>query len=207
MSHWTRPIHHFAPRNVRPMALALAALLVAIGMGLMMAHPWTAEARGANGDMDGEALQKALGRHALRTLDRKSLDVRALRGGVVVLNFWASWCRPCRRELPALDALNAEIAPRGGRVIAVSIDEDPANVSQFAKVHGLTLPIVADGPSGLARELDLQHVPMTVVLDRDGAVALTVSGGDDQAIQRIGAKARELIARSTQASLSTGGSR
>jgi thiol-disulfide isomerase/thioredoxin len=194
-----------APRSPRPMVAAAAALVIALGLGLMMAWPWRADARPAAGGPSREALQQALSRHPLRTLDQRSLD---LKGEVVVLNFWASWCAPCRKELPALNALHAEIAPRGGRVVAVSVDEELANVERFAKVHALSLPIVADGPAGLARELDLPHVPMTLVLDRDGAVALAVSGSDAATIARIGAKARELLARPTaDASLSTGGTR
>jgi thiol-disulfide isomerase/thioredoxin len=204
---WTR-IDHFAPRNARPMAAAGVTLVLALGLALTMAPPWRADAGAEADGINGEALHQALSRHPLHTLDRRSLDLRSLRGEVVVLNFWASWCGPCRHELPALNALHAEIAPRGGQVIAVSIDEDPANVATFARVHALTLPIVPDGPSGLAHELDLQHLPMTLVLDRDGAVALTVDGGDDRALARIGAKARELLGRpAPQASLSTGGTR
>jgi thiol-disulfide isomerase/thioredoxin len=197
-----------APRNPRPMVAAAAALVIALGLALMMAWPWDANAATAERGPSREALQQALARHPLHTLDKRTLDAGTLRGEVVVLNFWASWCTPCRRELPALNALHAELAPRGGQVVAVSVDEELANVQRFAKVHALSLPIVADGPDGLAHELDLQHVPMTLVLDRDGAVALVVTGAGDEAIARIGAKARELLSRPTaDASLSTGGSR
>lgn len=142
-----------------------------------------------------EGLRHALQQHVFRTLDGQSLTLSSLQGEVVVLNFWASWCSPCRKELPALDALHAAIAGQGGRVVAVSIDNDLRNVMRFSRAHALKLPIVHDGPDGLARELDLQHIPFTMVLDREGAVAFTSTGANDRALVEIGAITRQLLAR------------
>ena len=135
-----------------------------------------------------------LGRHVFHPLAGGTLSLAELRGQVVVLDFWATWCPPCRRELPRLDALNAELARRGGRVLAVSIDEDRENVDRFARRYGLKLPIVLDGPNGVARELDLQDVPLTLVLDRDGQVALTSSRSDAAGLQAVADAAHGLIA-------------
>jgi thiol-disulfide isomerase/thioredoxin len=133
--------------------------------------------------------------HELRTLDGKRFTLAGLEGDVVVINFWASWCPPCRKELPALDALNAEIAGHGGRVLAVSIDLDPENAKAFACTHGLALPIAHDGPDGLARSLDLPHVPFTMVLDAAGAVAFTTSGADERALEQVRSITRRLVAK------------
>jgi thiol-disulfide isomerase/thioredoxin len=113
----------------------------------------------------------------------------------VVVNFWASWCAPCRKELPRLDALNAELAKSGGRVVAVSIDTDANNARRFVLAHKLTMPVAQDGPDGLARRLDLQHVPCTVVLDRDGSIACAVGGGDEAALAQVTNVARRLSSR------------
>ena len=139
--------------------------------------------------------RRVLGQHVFKTLDGESLTLASLQGQVVVLNFWASWCAPCRKELPALDALQASIAGQGGRVVAISIDNDLPNVTRFRKTHALKLPIVHDGPDGLARELDLQYIPFTLVLDREGAVALVSTGTDDRAVAQIGAVTRQLLAK------------
>jgi len=136
-----------------------------------------------------------LPKHALRMLDGSSMTLADLRGEVVVVNFWASWCRPCRSELPALDALNKELAAKGGHVVAISIDHDLDNVRRFARTHGLSLPIAHDGPDGLARELDLKAVPFTIVLDRSGAVAYTTTGTDAAAIAHVGDLTRKLMGR------------
>jgi len=166
-------------------AWALAAALVA---------PAAAGA-GPNGiGASDAAVRKALDGHTLRTLDGRSFTLGSLQGDVVVVNFWATWCRSCQRELPALAALNAELAARGGRVLAVSIDQDPRNVQRFVREHRLTLPIAQDGPDGLARELDLRYVPLTLVLDRRGAVAYIAGGAAPEGLERAGARARELVA-------------
>jgi cytochrome c biogenesis protein CcmG, thiol:disulfide interchange protein DsbE len=168
----------------------LAALLAGLALS---AAPAAAERMAGIGASPGE-VQKALREHVLRTLDGKSLTLGSLRGEVVIVNFWASWCPPCRKELPALAALHAELGGQRARVLAVSIDEDLRNVQRFTKNHKLTLPIAHDGPAGLAKRLDLRKVPFTMVLGPDGAVITTASGASASEISRIESAARRLAA-------------
>lgn len=170
------------------MRTALVTLAVALGA---LAAPVAHAARPA---FDVAAARPAIARHALRGLDGRTVTVASLRGEVVVLAFWASWCAPCRRELPELDRLHAELAPRGGRVLAVSIDQDPENARRFARRLGLGLPVYHDGPDGLARTLDLAAIPFTMVLDRDGTIAHVAAGGDPKALAALAAEARRLAA-------------
>jgi thiol-disulfide isomerase/thioredoxin len=139
-----------------------------------------------------ETVRRALQGHALRTLDGKSFTIGSLRGEVVVVNFWASWCPPCRKELPALEALHARLGGQG-RVVAISIDQEPRNVERFAKSNHLTLPIVHDGPDGLAKQLDLPSVPFTLVIGKDGEIAMTTSGTTELA--RVESTARQLASQ------------
>lgn len=143
--------------------------------------------------------------HELKTLDGQTLVLDDLQGEVVVVNFWASWCRPCRRELPALDELHAELVKKGGRVIAVSIDHDARNASRFAKAHKLSLPIYHDGPEGLARKLDLTSIPFTLVIDRDGSVAYTTTGSNEEALADLQTHARKLVGKKPYAAATNGG--
>jgi thiol-disulfide isomerase/thioredoxin len=169
-----------------PLALALAAALALAGVR-------AGEARAAEAFKAGQPeAEAALGRHTLRLLDGSTTTLASLRGQVVVVNFWASWCAPCRRELPRLEALNRELSGHGARVVAVSIDENADNARGYAKRGRLTLPIACDGPGGLARQLDLRSVPATVVLDRDGRIAWSTGRSDDAELAKLEGVVRRL---------------
>ena len=192
--------------SAAPAVLSVLLGLLALGAPAAGAAPASKAARDVG--MDPAAVRRVLETHELQTLEGKKLTLASLQGEVVVVNFWASWCAPCRRELPALNALNSEISKRGGHVLAVSIDEDRDNAARFAKAQKLTLPIAHDGPDGLAKQLDLQHVPFTIVLDRDGSIAYSSSGSSEVAIRQTGDFARQLLARAPVASQQNdGGSR
>lgn len=189
MSHMERWQRGVLGRGARALALGTAVTCAAL---VGAAHAKTE----AVPQVQPEQIRRALAQHRFRTVDGQSMSLASLQGQVVVVNFWASWCAPCRKELPALDALHSSIASQGGQVLAISIDNDLQSVTRFRKAHALKLPIVHDGPEGLARELNLQYIPFTVVLDREGAVALVSTGTDDQALAQIGAMTRKLLARS-----------
>jgi thiol-disulfide isomerase/thioredoxin len=92
------------------------------------------------------------------------------RGKVVVLNFWAVWCAPCRAEMPALDRLNGKIESEGAVVIPLSLDRGGAKVARnFYESHDIeTLPIMVDKGRKLTREAGVQGLPTTILIDRDG---------------------------------------
>jgi len=132
--------------------------------------------------------------HKLSTLDGRTITPRELRGKVVVLVFWASWCAPCRREMPEFDHLNAELAARGAQVVGISVDADRVNAQRFAKKNGLRMVIAHDGPQGLVEQLDLGMLPYTMVLDRQGAVAFDTGALHDYSVATISTAAQRLTA-------------
>ncbi|TMQ73140.1 MAG: TlpA family protein disulfide reductase [Candidatus Eisenbacteria bacterium] len=149
---------------------------------------------GAGIGVDEPTLRRVLREHPLRTIHGETMTLDALRGEVVVVNFWATWCPPCRRELARLDALESDIGRRGARVLAVSVDRDPANVRRFVRRQRLRLPVAVDGPDGLARELDLSSLPFTMVLDREGRVAFTTLGAADATVASLVERTQQLVA-------------
>jgi thiol-disulfide isomerase/thioredoxin len=147
----------------------------------------------------------AVAEHPIRNLAGGTLSLSSLKGQVVVLNFWASWCGPCRKELPRLAVLDAELAKVGGRVVAVSIDADARNAADFATRHAPGMTLYQDGPDGLVRTLDVPALPFTLVLDRDGSVVWSGGGADEATLATIGTTARRLTAARAMATESTEG--
>jgi len=148
----------------------------------------------AAGVAQAASQRDTLSAYKLVTLDGKSTTLSAYRGQVVVVNFWASWCAPCRRELPLLNQWNAEWTGRGARVIAISIDKDAGKARKFVDEMKLKLPVMHDGPEGLARTLDIPTVPYTLLLDRDGNVLGQVEGSAESEVAALGRRVETMLA-------------
>lgn len=103
------------------------------------------------------------------------------KGEVVMLNIWATWCLPCRVEMPSMQYLHAEYAPRGLKVVAVSID-DPGqeqHIRDFVKEFGLTFEILHDAPGAIRRQFQTTGVPETFIIGKDGTIRKKVIGASD----------------------------
>jgi thiol-disulfide isomerase/thioredoxin len=89
-------------------------------------------------------------------------------GNVVLINFWASWCTPCREELPYLEALQQEYADLGFTILAVNVDQDPSKADVLLNEIAVTFPVLFDVNDQVSRLYDVQAMPTTVIVDRDG---------------------------------------
>lgn len=104
-------------------------------------------------------------------LDGKRFNLSAEKGNVVLLNLWATWCGPCRYEIPELQKLHNRYASRGFKVIGVSIDESGVDsVKQFVEEEKITYPIALDADGHLANVLQTTVLPTSVVIDRNGRI-------------------------------------
>jgi thiol-disulfide isomerase/thioredoxin len=116
--------------------------------------------------------------HTVRLASGDSTSLReAAAGQVTLVNIWATWCVPCRAEMPAMERLFKELGPKGLRIVAVSIDQgDGADVEQFVKELGLTFDILHDKSGDIQRVFQTTGVPESFLLDRNGVIVKKVIG-------------------------------
>ncbi len=113
----------------------------------------------------------------VESLTGKKIDVASYRGRVLLLDVWASWCGPCKQELPMLDAMARRLKAQGIDVLAVSVDQERANVDKFLKGHGKWALTIAHDPGGaIAERLQPDKMPTSYVIDRAGIVRYVNAG-------------------------------
>ena len=112
----------------------------------------------------------------LASLDGEAVRLSDFRGQVVLVNFWASWCPPCRAEMPALNRLYTEHAADGLVVLAVNTGEDFHTASQFIQANGFTLPVALDPDQTISNLLNVRGLPTSLFIQRDGTIARTWPG-------------------------------
>jgi cytochrome c biogenesis protein CcmG, thiol:disulfide interchange protein DsbE len=113
------------------------------------------------------------------TLEGKPAHLSDLRGKVVLLNFWATWCPPCVDETQSLNQLQHRIAPLGGTVLGVSVDEDPNAYANFLKMYNITFPTYRDPSRQIPLSYGTTMYPDTYVITRSGRLDRKIVGAQD----------------------------
>jgi len=124
---------------------------------------------------------------ALTDLAGKPLAAKDLAGKVVIIDFWASWCEPCKQELPALEALYQKYKDQGLVVVGVSVDSELDKARGLAKGLKLSFPSMHDAQHVLAEQFDPPRMPSSYVIDKKGIVRHVHGGfraGDEKDIER-----------------------
>jgi cytochrome c biogenesis protein CcmG/thiol:disulfide interchange protein DsbE len=106
------------------------------------------------------------------------------RGKVLILNYWASWCEPCREESPLLQRWHMRIVPRGGIVLGVDALDVKSDAEAFIRAYGLTYPMLRDRDGGTHSKFGVVGYPETIVLDRRGQIAALRRGPVDEEFLR-----------------------
>ena len=106
----------------------------------------------------------------LRTVGGPNMRLQEQRGRVVLINFWATWCGPCRQEVPHLNRLFDKYRAAGFVILGVNVDDDPRNATELALKLGIKFPVLLDTDKTVSHLYDLITMPSTVLIDRDGRV-------------------------------------
>ena len=110
-------------------------------------------------------------------LEGKQQSLGQYRGRVVLLNFWATWCKPCTTEMPAMQAMYDKLRDKGFVVLAVNELEDEAKVRDHIKQHGHTFPVLMDRDNKVANQFGVFGLPVSVFIDEKGVVQEYIKGG------------------------------
>lgn len=158
----------------------LAALVALLGYGVLAKGPGTsiagALAAGERPPAPALELPRLAGGGKAQLADR--------RGRVVVLNFWASWCEPCREEAPLLERWHRRITRTGGTVVGVDAQDVTSDALRFIREHRLTYPMLRDREGSGAEQFEVLGYPETLVVDRRGRIAAAVRGPVDETFMR-----------------------
>ena len=129
----------------------------------------------------------------LKSNSGKNIKLSELRGQVVMINFWASWCGPCRQEMPLLDQLYQRYQPMGFTLLGVNVEEDSSAADKILKEIPVSFPVLYDNKSKVSESYQVQAMPSTFLIDRDGKLRYLHKGyrpGTEEDYQK---QIRELI--------------
>jgi peroxiredoxin len=146
--------------------LTLATVIVALTCGLA----WGMGSRVPTVGMQAEDFR-------LTDLDGKSQSLSQYRGKIVLLNFWATWCKPCTTEMPAMQTTYDKLRDKGFVVLAVNELEDDAKVREHIKQYGHTFPVLMDHDNKVANQFGVFGLPVSVFIDQEGRVQEYIKGG------------------------------
>jgi thiol-disulfide isomerase/thioredoxin len=124
----------------------------------------------------------------LKSMSVKNLKLSEMAGNVVLINFWASWCGPCREEMPLLNALHKKYAPLGFTVLGVNVEEQLDGARGFLSNVPVDFPILLDNKNKVSKQYKVIAMPTTVVVDRDGNMRYLHEGykpGDEKKYRQM----------------------
>jgi len=134
-------------------------------------------------DKNGIAVGEKAPDFQVETIDGKKVKLSDYRGKKVFLNFWATWCPPCKAEMPHMQSFYKE-KPENVEVLAVNLEESASKAKDFADQYRLDFPVLLDRSGAVAEIYDIYTIPTTYVLNEDGTVHQKVIGPMDEAMMK-----------------------
>jgi peroxiredoxin len=129
----------------------------------------------------------------LRTLNGPNMRLQEQRGKVVLVNFWATWCGPCRKEMPHLNRLSDKYKSAGLVMMGVNVDDDVRKAAEVAGKLAVSFPVLLDTDKAVSKLYDLNAMPSTMVIDRSGRVRYLHRGYQDGYENQYDQQIRELL--------------
>ncbi len=130
---------------------------------------------------------------ALKSDSGENLRLSELRGDVVLINFWASWCGPCRQEMPLLSGLHEQYRDLGFTVLGVNVEENSEAARKLLRDMPVSFPVLFDTDSAVSKQYDVMAMPSTVLVDRDGNMRYLHRGFNPGEEAIYAEKVRDLI--------------
>ena len=150
------------------------AVFIIIALGLLLIQACTPSSQAMQGGQQEAAVGINVGELApdftLTDLEGNSVTLSEYRGKVVFINFWATWCPPCRAEMPDIESLYQEYKDKGLVVIGIDIGEPEATVRQFVQRGGYSWTFVLDNTGGVAANYNIRAIPTSFFIDREGVI-------------------------------------
>ena len=129
----------------------------------------------------------------LKAMSGKNLKLAEQRGQIIVLNFWASWCGPCRKEMPVLQKFYEKYQDLGVSVWGVNVEQENQAGRDFLADLNLSFPILFDDSNTISADYQVEAMPTTVILDRDGVIRYTFKGYRDGYEKKYAKAIKKLI--------------
>ena len=156
--------------------------MIVVGLALIAAcTAWALNVAAADDDFFRLKLSRGgagtpLPAFELTTIDGKTIEFSQLRGKVVVLNFWATWCGPCKEEMPALDRLRRRFDPRDVAILTITTEHERNSIQQFMKQLDSALPVLLDEQRDVSLAFMVRGLPTTVFIAKNGRIVARAVG-------------------------------